>query len=181
MGCAPGSRVAALAVAFWLAAACERRPLDETAPAGAGGLAGASGPAGAAGASGLGGAAGSGGAGAGGWAGDDGICPGHPWGAGGGGGALAPQCTDGIDNDGDGKIDYDDPECVGGYDYDESTFAWGIPGDHYDPCKTDCFFDSNSGSGDDNCVWQLKCDPASTFPSCPYNAAYAAAYPEMCS
>src|SRR5206468_3351249 len=23
------------------------------------------------------------------------------------------QCSDGIDNDGDGRVDYDDPECVG--------------------------------------------------------------------
>jgi len=179
-----------LVLACATAAACERRPLDQKDAATVGegaagasgpvGVGGASGAAGASGPAGAGGAAGGGGGGPGGGAfgGGDGTCAA---GAGGRGGSLGTACTDGIDNDGDGKIDYDDPECVGGYDYDESTFAWGIPGDHYDPCKTDCFFDSNSGSGDDNCVWQLKCDPASTVPSCPYNAAYAAAYPELCS
>jgi hypothetical protein len=179
MGCASGSRVAAaLVVAFSLAGACERRPLDETAPPGAGGLAGASGPAGAAGASGRGGA---GGAGAGGLAGDDGICPGHPWGPGGRGGAFAPHCADGVDNDGDGKIDYDDPECVGGNDNDESSFGWGIPVDNPDLCKSDCFWDGNSAMGDDNCVWQLKCDPLNTNPSCPHDPAYATAHPAECS
>ena len=183
MGCACGSRVVAVAVVSWLAA-CERRALDTAAPAGAGGFAGASGLAGAAGASGPGGAAGaggSGGAGAGGLGGDDGICAGHPWGPGGRGGALSSQCTDAIDNDGDGKIDYDDPECVGGNDNDEASFAWGIPGDNTDACKTDCFCDGNTGSGDDNCVWQLKCDPLNTHPSCPHDAAYATAHPAECS
>src|SRR5581483_2224621 len=33
------------------------------------------------------------------------------------------QCSDGIDNDGDGLIDYADPECVGPNDNDESSFA----------------------------------------------------------
>ena len=71
------------------------------------------------------------------------------------------QCSDGIDNDGDGKIDYADPECVGPLDNDESSFATGIPGDNIDACKQDCFFDGNSGMGDDDCQWQLKCDPMS--------------------
>ena len=84
-----------------------------------------------------------------------------------------PQCSDGIDNDGDGKIDYDDPECVGPLDNDESSFATGIPGDNIDACKQDCFFDGNSGMGDDGCDWQLKCDPQSVEPKCPYDAQYA--------
>ena len=71
------------------------------------------------------------------------------------------QCSDGIDNDGDGLIDYADPECVGPNDNDESSFATGIPGDNMDACKQDCFFDGNSGMGDDHCLWQLKCDPLS--------------------
>ncbi|HVR61648.1 MAG TPA: hypothetical protein VMU50_07095, partial [Polyangia bacterium] len=72
------------------------------------------------------------------------------------------QCSDGIDNDGDGLIDYDDPECVGPLDNDEGSFATGIPGDNVDPCKQDCFFDGNSGMGNDGCDWQLKCDPLNT-------------------
>ena len=107
---------------------------------------------------GRGGASGSGGA----------VGNGGATGAGGSGGGLQPgggkipigqaACSDGIDNDGDGLIDYNDPECVGPLDNDEGSFATGIPGDNVDPCKQDCFFDGNSGLGDDGCEWQLKCD-----------------------
>src|SRR3954447_10123213 len=86
------------------------------------------------------------------------------------------QCSDGLDNDGDGKIDYDDPECVGGLDNDESSYATGIPGDNVDSCKQDCFFDGNSGMGDDGCQWNLKCDPANpgahAAKACPYDPNY---------
>ena len=101
-----------------------------------------------------------------------------------GGGKIpvgSTQCSDGIDNDGDGSIDYDDPECVGPLDNDESSFATGIPGDNVDPCKQDCFFDGNSGMGDDGCQWQLKCDPSSVEAKCPYDSAYAAQHATECS
>jgi hypothetical protein len=171
MGCRPGlsslagTRVAWLALACSLVAACGKRPLVEMdASAGTGGLVGAAGAPGAGGVGAAGGASGG-----------DGRC------GGGQGGTFPPQCTDGLDNDGDGKIDYDDPECTGGHDNDESSFAWGIPGDDGDPCTSDCFFDGNSGSGDDGCNWKRRCDPASTAPSCPYDPAYAATYPDRCS
>jgi hypothetical protein len=90
------------------------------------------------------------------------------------------QCSDGIDNDGDGLIDYMDPECTGPLDNDEGTFATGIPGDNMDACKQDCFFDGNSGMGDDHCNWQLKCDPASTG-QCAYSASYAQSHATECS
>src|SRR6476646_4606755 len=35
------------------------------------------------------------------------------------------QCSDGIDNHGDCKIDYADPECIGPLDNGESSFATG--------------------------------------------------------
>jgi hypothetical protein len=91
------------------------------------------------------------------------------------------QCSDGIDNDNDGKIDYADQECVGPLDNDESSFATGIPGDNIDLCKQDCFFDGNSGMGDDGCLWQLKCDPLTTNASCPYDQAYAESHASECS
>jgi hypothetical protein len=69
------------------------------------------------------------------------------------------ECTDGVDNDGDGKIDGNDPECVSALDNDESSFATGIPGDNMDKCKQDCFFDGDSGAGNDGCNWDLGCDP----------------------
>jgi len=106
-------------------------------------------------------------------------------GVGGTGGGKIPvgmtQCSDGIDNDGDGKVDYDDPECVGPLDNDESSYATGIPGDNVDSCKQDCFFDGNSGMGDDGCLWQLKCDPLSTNASCPYDMQYAQQHATECS
>src|SRR5687767_2487028 len=41
-------------------------------------------------------------------------------------------CSDGLDNDDDGAIDVDDPECTGPTDNDEETFGTGIPGDNRD-------------------------------------------------
>jgi hypothetical protein len=111
------------------------------------------------------------------------------WGGAGGAGAQTssgcdpngPQCNNCIDDDNDGFIDYQDPECVGALDNDESSFGTGIPGDNVDPCKQDCFFDGNSGMGDDGCLWQLKCDPLSTEPKCSYDANYAAQHTNECS
>jgi len=102
-----------------------------------------------------------------------------------GGGVISKvgvtQCNDGIDNDGDGLIDLADPECTGPYDNDEGTFATGIPGDNMDACKQDCFFDGNSGMGDDGCLWQLQCDPLSQEPKCEYSASYVSQHPTTCS
>jgi len=110
------------------------------------------------------------------------------WGTGGAAGGTATgtaACNDGKDNDGDGKADYDDPECVGPTDNDEASFATGIPGDNVDACKQDCFFDGNSGAGDDHCDWQLKCDPsnvgAGAEKKCPYDASYASQHATECS
>jgi hypothetical protein len=66
-------------------------------------------------------------------------------------------CSDGKDNDGDGLIDGFDPECTGPADNDEGTFATGIPGDNKDPKWQDCFFDGNSGAGDDGCRYATGC------------------------
>jgi hypothetical protein len=79
---------------------------------------------------------------------------------GGGGGSCTPakaQCNNCIDDDGDGLIDGDDPECTGPLDDDESSFATGIPGDNIDPRWQDCFFDGNSGGGDDGCRLHTCC------------------------
>jgi hypothetical protein len=67
-------------------------------------------------------------------------------------------CGNTMDDDGDGFIDLFDPECTGPCDDDEGSFQTGLPGDNMD-CKQDCFFDGNSGSGDDGCIWDLRCDP----------------------
>jgi hypothetical protein len=83
------------------------------------------------------------------------------------------ECGDCEDNDGDGKADAGDPECVGPCDDDESEFATGIPGDNMDPCNQDCFFDGDSGAGNDGCKWNLKCDSENPGgDSCPYDPNY---------
>jgi cysteine-rich repeat protein len=68
------------------------------------------------------------------------------------------ECGDTIDNDQDGKIDLADPECISPCDDSEASFETNLPGQNKD-CKGDCYFDANSGGGDDKCEWNLKCDP----------------------
>ena len=72
-------------------------------------------------------------------------------------GSMPCACSDGIDNDGDGLIDGFDSECTGPFDNDEGSFATGIPGDNRDPKWQDCFFDGNSGAGDDGCRYHTEC------------------------
>jgi hypothetical protein len=68
-----------------------------------------------------------------------------------------PQCNNCIDDDGDGLIDGADPHCISALDDDESSFATGIPGDNVDLIWQDCFFDGNSGAGDDGCNQHVCC------------------------
>jgi len=67
------------------------------------------------------------------------------------------QCTNCVDDDGDGRVDGSDPECTGAIDDDESSFASGIAGDNKDDKWQDCFFDGNSGAGDDGCMYHTCC------------------------
>ncbi len=66
-------------------------------------------------------------------------------------------CSDGIDNDGDGVVDGFDSECTGPFDDDEGSFATGISGDNMDPKWQDCFFDGDSGAGNDGCRYSTEC------------------------
>jgi hypothetical protein len=70
---------------------------------------------------------------------------------------VACQCSNGIDDDGDGEADGFDIECQGPGDNDEGSFATGIPGDNRDGSWLDCFFDGNSGAGDDGCKYKPEC------------------------
>lgn len=72
-------------------------------------------------------------------------------------GSSLCACSDGQDNEGDGVADGFDSECTGPFDNDETTFATGIPGDNRDPKWQDCFFDGNSGAGDDGCRYHTEC------------------------
>ena len=82
-----------------------------------------------------------------------------------------PQCNNCKDDDGDGRIDGFDPECTGQSDNDEASFATGIPGDNKDPVMQDCFFDGNSGAGNDGCNVHVCCLlGARTVAECPIGA-----------
>ena len=85
---------------------------------------------------------------------------------------VVMACGDGQDNDGDKLIDAVDPECTGPCDNDEGSFELNIPGVNKD-CKQDCYWDKDSGNGNDKCDWSHKCDPkspsATLKPPCSYN------------
>lgn len=86
-------------------------------------------------------------------------------------------CGNCIDDDGDGRIDSDDPDCLGACDNSENSFSPQIPGGNNAPCKQDCYFDQDTGSGNDNCYWDHSCDPTtsggkpSPEAACAYNPA----------
>jgi hypothetical protein len=79
-------------------------------------------------------------------------------------------CGDRIDNDNDGLTDMNDPDCLGPCSNTETNFHNCIPGGGSQACQADCYFDANSGSGDDTCVWDHRCDPLETAEGqeCPY-------------
>lgn len=73
-------------------------------------------------------------------------------------GGTIYACGDGIDDDGDGLVDLQDPDCLSPCDDTEDQFEPGLPGDNIS-CVLDCGFDGNTGSGDDQCRWNIRCDP----------------------
>jgi hypothetical protein len=83
-------------------------------------------------------------------------------------------CGDGLDNDGDKLVDALDPDCTGPCDNSEGSFEIAIPGANMDNCKQDCYWDDDSGDGNDGCAWTHKCDPKdpSKTLKCPYDASY---------
>lgn len=89
-------------------------------------------------------------------------------------------CGDCIDNDGDGLIDSDDPECTGPCDNTEDSYFGGIPGQNNAPCRQDCYFDRDTGSGNDQCFWSQDCDPLSVGPAYPPSGdAHCSYKPDM--
>jgi hypothetical protein len=82
--------------------------------------------------------------------------------------ASAPQCSNCMDDDGDGKIDGFDIQCTGPLDDNEASFSTGIPGDNIDAVDQDCFFDGDSGAGNDGCSIHVCCLlGAATKADCP--------------
>jgi hypothetical protein len=76
-------------------------------------------------------------------------------------------CGDCMDNDSDHYIDGADSQCLGPCDNTEESFYGGIPGQNNSPCKSDCYFDQDTGAGNDDCYWSHKCDPLEVAPSYP--------------
>jgi hypothetical protein len=117
--------------------------------------------------------------------------------AGGMGGATAPSdagpcqitncqgktyaCGDCLDNDGDGLVDSQDPECLGPCDNTEDSYFGGIPGQNNAPCKQDCYFDQDTGSGNDDCHWSHACDSNSLAPDYPPSGDPSCAWDETAS
>jgi hypothetical protein len=67
-------------------------------------------------------------------------------------------CGDCIDNDGDCKVDNNDTQCQGACQNNETGFKGDIPGQNSAPCKADCYFDNDTGAGNDDCYWTHECD-----------------------
>jgi hypothetical protein len=86
--------------------------------------------------------------------------------------AGAPQCSNCIDDDGDGLVDSFDVECTTPLDHIESSFRVGLPHEDLDRPYQDCFFDDNSGAGDDGCYIHVCCLlGAMTAADCPIGAS----------
>ncbi len=68
-------------------------------------------------------------------------------------------CGDCLDNDNDCKVDSQDPHCIGTCSNNETGFKGEISGQNNAACKMDCYFDQDSGAGNDDCHWDHRCDP----------------------
>jgi len=77
------------------------------------------------------------------------------------------QCGNCDDDDGDHLTDSEDPDCTGPCDNTEDSYFGGIPGQNNAPCRQDCYFDQDTGSGNDHCYWDQQCDPLSLAPAYP--------------
>lgn len=86
------------------------------------------------------------------------------------------QCGDCIDNDGDGLVDSMDPDCLGACQNNETGFTGAIPGQNNAPCKSDCYWDQDTGSGNDSCYWNHSCDPFEQGPPAATNPEIGCAY-----
>ena len=80
-------------------------------------------------------------------------------------------CGNLMDDDDDGLIDAMDPDCLGPCDNNEEGYALNIPGGDSAPCRLDCYFDQDQGSGNDRCEWDHRCDPLEPDlnPACAYS------------
>lgn len=75
-------------------------------------------------------------------------------------------CGNCVDDDNDGLVDSEDPDCLGPCDNTEDSYSSGIAGGNEAPCKMDCYFDQDTGNND-GCYWSHRCDPLSVSPNYP--------------
>ena len=94
-------------------------------------------------------------------AGDGGACGGTRC-----GGRLY-ACDDCIDNDADGFVDLEDPDCLGPCQVAEDSFFGPVSVQAQGRCAQDCYFDDDSGFGNDGCNWSHHCDGRSRAPDYP--------------
>lgn len=87
-------------------------------------------------------------------------------------------CGNCIDDDGDGTLDSDDVHCTGPCDDSETSFSVDIPGGNAAPCRHDCFFDGDTGAGNDACAWSHRCDPLAVAPDYPPSGDVMCSYDE---
>ncbi|MFO0686409.1 MAG: hypothetical protein U0234_30375 [Sandaracinus sp.] len=92
-------------------------------------------------------------------------------------------CGNCLDDDADGLIDAEDPDCLGPCGNNEAGFDPMIPGISLTNCSADCFYDQDGGNGNDGCTYDYRCDPLSPDVNpggpggttrCDYDAATAA-------
>ncbi len=88
------------------------------------------------------------------------------------------RCGDCIDNDGDGAVNAEDSQCLGPCDDTEDSLFLDLPGGNGGGCREDCYFDRNSGSGNDGCRYSASCDPLSVAPDYPPSGSSSCALVE---
>ena len=80
-------------------------------------------------------------------------------------GGAVTQCGNCLDDDGDGRVDSRDRQCLGPCDNGESPALGGGGGSSGNACVSDCYFDFGEGQGNDGCRWDHRCDPLAVEPS----------------
>jgi hypothetical protein len=76
------------------------------------------------------------------------------------------QCGDCFDNDGDGLLDSEDPDCLGPCDNSEADWRPWESGSGV-ACPEDCYFDWDYDWVNDQCFWSYVCDPLAIPPDYP--------------
>jgi len=87
-------------------------------------------------------------------------------------------CGNCMDDDHDGLIDAEDPECTGPCDNLEESLAVGLPGESSAACQEDCYFDSGNGAGSEDCRYSLRCDRLAVAPDYPPSGDSSCSYDE---